>query len=138
VAPAPGRPFSAPEAFRTPTSAPAEAGPSAPAAPAAPVPAAGGSGQKRLSRYQQLLSQARESDGPDARTQQPAPPYGRPGAPAAAPAGGDAVDSKYVEDIPSDDDIAIEESGVVGRPAIERLLNGRLIEERNHDGSPVT
>ena len=56
---------------------------------------------------------------------------------AGSPAAPNAVNSKYVEDIPSDDDIAIEESGLVGRPAIERLLNGRLIEERDHEGNVV-
>jgi DNA polymerase-3 subunit gamma/tau len=44
-----------------------------------------------------------------------------------------AVDLKYVEDIPSADDETIEESGLVGRQAIERILNGRLIEERSLD-----
>ncbi|MGJ9403793.1 DNA polymerase III subunit gamma and tau [Arthrobacter sp. KK5.5] len=107
-------------------------------APGAPAPAPASSGQKRMSRYQQLLSQARESGPPETRTQQPAAPSGQPGGPAASPGGGKPVESTYVEDVPSDDDIAIEESGVVGRPAIERILNGRLIEERNHDGSPVT
>ncbi|NYE96201.1 DNA polymerase-3 subunit gamma/tau [Psychromicrobium silvestre] len=36
----------------------------------------------------------------------------------------------YVEDIPSADDETIEESGLVGRAAVERILGGRLIEER--------
>ncbi|MGG5752688.1 DNA polymerase III subunit gamma and tau [Zafaria sp. Z1313] len=103
-------------------------------APASDAPAPGG--QKRMSRYQQLLSQSQGGAGAPARTQQPAPagpqgPGGRFGRP-------NAVDSTYVEDIPSDDDITIEESGVVGRPAIERILNGRLIEERRPDGSPIT
>jgi DNA polymerase-3 subunit gamma/tau len=39
----------------------------------------------------------------------------------------------YVEDIPSADDETIEQSGLVGRQAIERILNGRLIEERSLD-----
>jgi DNA polymerase-3 subunit gamma/tau len=38
---------------------------------------------------------------------------------------------RYVEDVPSADDETIEESGLVGRTAIERILNGRLVEERS-------
>ena len=44
-----------------------------------------------------------------------------PGAPAKVPA---------VEDVPSPDDVTIEESGVVGQAAVERILGGVLIEER--------
>jgi DNA polymerase-3 subunit gamma/tau len=77
-------------------------------------------GQKR-SRYQQLLDQAKATQA----TATPATP---------SPSGRD-LNLKYVEDIPSDDDESIEDSGLVGRAAIERLLGGRLIEERNHDGS---
>ena len=86
-----------------------------------------------MSRYQQLLNQARVGE---ARSGGPAAGARAGGGAATQTAPGD-VESRYVEDIPSDDDISIEESGVVGRPAIERLLNGRLIEERNHDGTPV-
>lgn len=39
-----------------------------------------------------------------------------------------------VEDIPSADDETIDESGMFGRTAIERILGGRLIEERSLDG----
>jgi len=144
-------------ASRDLSAAPAPGGPAAPApgAPVAPVPGAGpapaaGAGAppsssvppdgapqqvpgKPMSRYQQLLNQARvgeaRSGGPTAGA--------RPGGGAATQTGPGDVESRYVEDIPSDDDISIEESGVVGRSAIERLLNGRLIEERNHDGTPV-
>lgn len=42
-----------------------------------------------------------------------------------------------VQDIPSADDETIEESGVFGRAAIERILGGKLIEERSLDGSPL-
>ena len=35
-----------------------------------------------------------------------------------------------VEEVPSDDDIAVEESSVFGRKALERLLGATLIEER--------
>ncbi|MEV7646793.1 DNA polymerase III subunit gamma and tau [Arthrobacter sp. NPDC089319] len=77
-------------------------------------------GQKR-SRYQQLLDQAKATQAKAS----PATP---------SPSGRD-LNLKYVEDIPSDDDESIEDSGLVGRAAIERLLGGRLIEERSHDGS---
>jgi DNA polymerase-3 subunit gamma/tau len=36
-----------------------------------------------------------------------------------------------VEDVPSEDDVTIEESGVVGQAAVERILGGQLIEERD-------
>jgi DNA polymerase-3 subunit gamma/tau len=44
------------------------------------------------------------------------------------------ADRRFIEDEPSADDETIEESGLVGRRAIERILNGRLIEERSVDG----
>ena len=43
----------------------------------------------------------------------------------------------YVQDIPSADDETIEESGVFGRAAVERILGGKLVEERSLDGSPL-
>ncbi|MGP5319414.1 DNA polymerase III subunit gamma and tau [Arthrobacter rhombi] len=108
----------------------AVAPPSAPAVPEreAPQPTA----VKPMSRYQQLLNQARGKDQSASNTQGIASGGG-----ATPPRPRTDVESTYVEDIPSDDDISIEESGVVGRPAIERLLNGRLIEERNHNGTPI-
>jgi len=72
--------------------------------------------QKPVSRYQQLLDEAERK-----RTEE-----------AAAARG--AVDLRFVEDEPSADDETIEESGLVGRAAIERILNGRLVEERSVDG----
>lgn len=40
------------------------------------------------------------------------------------------------EDIPSEDDIQLEHSGVFGRRAIERILGGVLLEERSlHEDS---
>ncbi|MHA7280806.1 DNA polymerase III subunit gamma and tau [Arthrobacter sp. MDT2-2] len=72
--------------------------------------------QKPVSRYQQLLDEAE-----------------RKRAEEAAAARGTA-DLRFVEDEPSADDETIEESGLVGRKAIERILNGRLIEERSLDG----
>ena len=76
-------------------------------------------GQK-LSRYQQLLNEAAQRGG---------------GAPASAARGN--VDLAYVEDVPSADDVTLEDSGLVGRKAIERILGGRLIEERSLDGHGV-
>jgi DNA polymerase-3 subunit gamma/tau len=42
-----------------------------------------------------------------------------------------------VEDIPSADDETVEESGLFGRAAVERILGGKLIEERAHDGTVI-
>lgn len=41
-----------------------------------------------------------------------------------------------VEDIPSADDITVEESTVFGRKAIERILGGTLLEERRMGEGP--
>ena len=41
------------------------------------------------------------------------------------------------DDIPSPEDETIEESRVFGRAAVERILGGKLIEERALDGSPL-
>ncbi|MCQ6272719.1 DNA polymerase III subunit gamma and tau [Pseudarthrobacter sp. R1] len=111
AAPAPA-PIIAPAVTSAPTSAPA-------ASPLpADSPAAAGS---RQSLYQRL------SNSPEAEA-------GRAKAPArAVPAA-----ATYVQDIPSADDETIEESGVFGRAAVERILGGKLIEERSLDGSPVT
>ncbi|MHA7219068.1 DNA polymerase III subunit gamma and tau [Arthrobacter sp. MDT1-48-3] len=72
--------------------------------------------QKPVSRYQQLLDEAERKRAEE----------------AAATRG--AADLRFVDDEPSADDETIEESGLVGRTAIERILNGRLIEERGVDG----
>ncbi|MDQ0737004.1 DNA polymerase III subunit gamma and tau [Arthrobacter agilis] len=72
--------------------------------------------QKPISRYQQLLDEAERKRAEE----------------ASAARG--AVDRRFVEDEPSADDETIEESGLVGRTAIERILNGRLVEERSIDG----
>ncbi|WP_344040174.1 hypothetical protein [Nesterenkonia flava] len=42
-----------------------------------------------------------------------------------------AAPSSDMDDIPSDDDVTLEHSGVFGRRAIERILGGVLIEERS-------
>ncbi|GAB3553756.1 hypothetical protein GCM10027404_26880 [Arthrobacter tumbae] len=72
----------------------------------------------RPSRYRQLLDEAARAEA--ARPKQQERPAG-------------AVDLSFVEDVPSADDETIEQSGLVGRQAIERILNGRLIEERSLD-----
>ena len=101
----------APTAAPVPPTASPAANPVAPAA----TPATG-----RQSLYQRL------SNSPEAEA-------GR----AKAPARAAAVTTTYVQDIPSADDETIEESGVFGRAAVERILDGKLIEERSLDGSPL-
>ena len=73
----------------------------------------------RQSLYQRL------SNSPEAEA-------GRAKAPTRA-----AAATVYVQDIPSADDETIEESGVFGRAAVERILGGKLVEERSLDGSPL-
>lgn len=105
-------PSAAPATQPGPAAAPAPAG-VATAAP--PVPGSG-----KLSLYQRL------SNSPEAEA-------GR----AKAPARQTESAAPYVQDIPSADDETIEESGVFGRAAVERILGGKLIEERSLDGSPL-
>lgn len=91
------------------------------AAPPQPSPATTpAAAAARQSLYQRL------SNSPEAEA-------GRAKAPSRAVAA--AVPD--VHDIPSADDETIEESGVFGRAAIERILGGKLIEERSLDGSPL-
>ncbi|MDR7084585.1 DNA polymerase-3 subunit gamma/tau [Arthrobacter ginsengisoli] len=97
----------------------------APAPPAAspaadPVSPAASTATGRQSLYQRL------SNSPEAEA-------GR----AQAPARATAVTTAFVQDIPSADDETIEESGVFGRAAVERILGGKLVEERSLDGSPL-
>lgn len=92
------------------------------AAPPQPSPAATpAAAAARQSLYQRL------SNSPEAEA-------GRAKAPSRAVAEAAGSD---VQDIPSADDETIEESGVFGRAAIERILGGKLIEERSLDGSPL-
>ncbi|MET3774145.1 DNA polymerase-3 subunit gamma/tau [Arthrobacter nitrophenolicus] len=97
-----------------PAAVPSKAGAASPTA--APSPGTG----TRQSLYQRL------SNSPEAEA-------GR----AKAPARASVAASTYVQDIPSADDETIEESGVFGRAAVERILGGKLIEERSADGSPL-
>ncbi len=118
-------------ASAAPAAAPARTAPAAPPATAAPAhsaPAASpvSSDSPAAARTRQSLYQ-RLSNSPEAEA-------GRAKAPArAVPAA-----ATYVQDIPSADDETIEESGVFGRAAVERILGGKLIEERSLDGSTVT
>jgi DNA polymerase-3 subunit gamma/tau len=86
---------------------------------AAPATAPDSGAAARQSLYQRL------SNSPEAEA-------GRAKAPARA-----AAAATYVQDIPSADDETIEESGVFGRAAVERILGGKLVEERSLDGSPL-
>ncbi|WP_082006924.1 DNA polymerase III subunit gamma and tau [Pseudarthrobacter phenanthrenivorans] len=117
----------APE-FAMASAAPAVAPPTAAAAttavPARPQPTAAASSAVRTETRQSLYQ--RLSNSPEAEA-------GR----AQAPARTVAEPSAYIQDIPSADDETIEESGVFGRAAVERILGGKLIEERSPDGSPI-
>jgi DNA polymerase-3 subunit gamma/tau len=107
------------ERVREPVYAMASSAPAA--APPRPAPATSPSAAAaRQSLYQRL------SNSPEAEA-------GR----AKAPARAVAASATYVQDIPSADDETIEESGVFGRAAVERILGGKLIEERSLDGSPL-
>nr|WP_308287857.1 DNA polymerase III subunit gamma and tau [Arthrobacter sp. MAHUQ-56] len=115
--PSTSQPAPAPEfAMASAGSAPAVA-PIRPATPGS-APAATRT-ETRQSLYQRL------SNSPEAAA-------GRAKAPSST-----AASTAYVQDIPSADDETIEESGVFGRAAVERILGGKLIEERSLDGSPV-
>ncbi|MDR6986508.1 DNA polymerase-3 subunit gamma/tau [Paenarthrobacter nitroguajacolicus] len=74
----------------------------------------------RQSLYQRL------TNSPEAQAGRVQAPVRTPVKPDSAP-----------EDIPSPEDETIEESRVFGRAAVERILGGKLIEERALDGSPL-
>ncbi len=127
----------------------------APAAeePGAPAPANGG----KLSRYQRLMNRAagisdshpapvhapittdpsagawgNPDDAPDFARPRPTPVADqRPQAPVAP------VELEETEFVPSDDDIEIEDSSLIGVPAIERILKGLVIEERDAQGNVI-
>ncbi|GAC1377421.1 MAG: hypothetical protein NVSMB43_18610 [Pseudarthrobacter sp.] len=121
---APDREVSVPEPAEVREYAMASAAPAPAPTPAAapalqPAPATSASAaQARQSLYQRL------SNSPEAEA-------GRAKAPARVAA------ATYVQDIPSADDETIEESGIFGRAAVERILGGKLIEERSPDGAPI-
>ena len=106
------------------------------ASPAAPT-------NSRLAEIKQRMAQRRATAGvahdtppPDPMYDQGPPPDLDQAVPAAqargvqgpGPQGG--APAPEVEEVPSDDDIAVEESSVFGRKALERLLGATLIEER--------
>ncbi len=124
--------------------------------PAAPVPDAAGHGRAEVREYAMAssapvqpvaaavapapLQPARATSASAAQARQslyqrlsnsPEAEAGRAKAPARAET------ATYVQDIPSADDETIEESGVFGRAAVERILGGKLIEERSPDGTPI-
>jgi len=79
-------------------------------APASSVESGQQPGGAKLSMYQRLSHSAEATAHRPAATTANAP---------------------QVEDVPSEDDVTIEESGVVGQAAVERILGGQLIEERD-------
>ncbi len=87
------------------------------------------------------------ASSPQADASGEGPSSGRPGAAGGAtgaahstggvnaPGGNGSVD--WSDETPSDDDETIEDSGLAGRPVVERILGARLIEERSLDGGPL-
>lgn len=106
------------------------------ASPSAPA-------NSRLAEIKQQMAQRRATAGvaydtppPDPMYDQGPPPDLDQAVPAAQASGAQGPGSQgsapasEVEEVPSDDDIAVEESSVFGRKALERLLDATLIEER--------
>ena len=136
VAPAPhsapqqSRPVQQPQAPARET-APSWGAPD-PVAPPASVPTAPApnTGTGRMSRYQQLMNQAKDA-APAAGPVQSASGWGGIPLPPEPPMEDPA------EFIPSDDDIEVEDSALIGVPAVERLLGGMVIEQRDVNGNVV-
>ena len=84
-----------------------------------------------MSRYQQLMNQAKNAPIAPA----PAQSARGWGGPASAPDPAPAQDPE--EFVPSDDDIEVEDSALIGVPAVERLLGGMVIEQRDVNGNVV-
>lgn len=85
-----------------------------------------------MSRYQQLMNQAKDSPA----ATPPAQSASGWGGPATAP-GRTPVVTEPEEFVPSDDDIQVEDSALIGVPAVERLLGGMVIEQRDVNGNVV-
>lgn len=84
----------------------------------------------RLSRYQQLMSQSKDS-APSAHPTSSGNGWGAPDQVAR-------VAPTEPEDFsPSEDDIEVEDSALIGVPAVERLLGGLVIEQRDVNGNVV-
>jgi DNA polymerase-3 subunit gamma/tau len=152
VAPPPG---ASAATWGMPVPVPAAASVEEPDAPAGGRAVANGG---KLSRYQRLMNRAagitdsgpapvparittdpaagawgNPEDAPDFARPRPSAPVETPRPPVpVAPV--ELDDSEFV---PSDDDIAIEDSSLIGVPAIERILNGRIIEERDAAGNVI-
>ncbi len=115
--PVAGQPLGASSAYPTPSSfsPPTQPSPGQPGGEVPEqqqeVPASAMQAGEKLSMYQRLSNSSEAQAGR-----------------AKAPAVAEAV--PYVEDVPSPDDVTIEESGVVGQAAVERILGGVLVEER--------
>ncbi len=122
--PGPGNAGSPDTRAPSPQLVPAGAGPAVITAAASPVVATAPVGAPPASERQSLYQ--RLSNSPEAEA-------GR----AKAPARAAVAATSYEQDIPSADDETIEESGVFGRAAVERILGGKLLEERSLDGSPL-
>ncbi|MGP5286188.1 DNA polymerase III subunit gamma and tau [Glutamicibacter arilaitensis] len=119
----PGAPVQQPA---TPESAPSWGAPQAEAEPAsAPAPLG------RMSRYQQLMDQAKNAPSAPAPAQAATGWGGQASRPAPAPV------QEPEEFVPSDDDIEVEDSALIGVPAVERLLGGMVIEQRDVNGNVV-
>ncbi|MDO5745176.1 MAG: hypothetical protein Q4P23_11985 [Micrococcaceae bacterium] len=121
--------------------------------PGTPAPAKNG----KLSRYQRLMNRAAGIiDSGHAPVHAPittdpaagawgnpdeAPDFARPRptpeANHAAPKPVAPIELDETEFVPSDEDIEIEDSSLIGVPAIERILNGRIIEERDAQGNVI-
>ncbi|WP_413249810.1 DNA polymerase III subunit gamma and tau [Sinomonas flava] len=120
-APAEARPTAEPDP--APSYAPAAAQP--PRSAAAPAPSAGsgrGDGGRKLSMYERLSRSAAAQQSVQQQSAQQPPAQGA---------------TQYVEEVPSADDETIEGSSLFGRAAVERILGGKLIEERSLDGAPL-
>ena len=122
-----------------------------PASAPAPAPAAETPHHRRSSRFQQMMEEYNQSQGAGPAGGTPGGGSGGSGATGATgPASGTSDVSggasgngapgslNWSDEVPSEDDITIEESGIAGRKVVERLLGGRFIEERMLDGSPLS
>ena len=93
------------------------------ARPADVEPAGGASAPPSLDARAAAIRAAREA----AQGRGPARPADTgPAAPATSGVG-------WEDEVASDDDVPLEDSGLVGRAVVERVLGGRLLEERPND-----
>ncbi|WP_423450076.1 DNA polymerase III subunit gamma and tau [Micrococcus luteus] len=93
------------------------------ARPADAEPAGGASAPPSLDARAAAIRAAREA----AQGRGPARPADTgPAAPATSGVG-------WEDEVASDDDVPLEDSGLVGRAVVERVLGGRLLEERPND-----